>query len=186
MSGARGEFLEGRVGASEAGERGRLPQARPYSLREGEREVGFPCHCRGGLGRGSPGLGRLACLGAARLGLPYQPSGGGAGAKQTGKMLRRMRREWTPSGNPPHKGYGIFSWDCHIFLFFFWTGRARGRSFSFCGAEQQLFPREPLSPEARLTARPASPIPDLGAKAWMGLGKGKEPPSTCPDEEQEP
>ena len=153
--------------------------------REREREVGCPCHRRGGLGRGSPGLGKLVCLGAARLGLPYQPSGGGTGAKQAGKVLRRMRREWSPSGNPPHKGYGIFSWDCHIFLFFFWTGRARGRSFSFCGAEQQSLPREPLSPEARLTARPASPILDLGAKAWMGLGKGKEPPSTCPDEGQE-
>lgn len=58
-------------------------------------------------------------------------------------------------------------------LFLDWAGS--GTFFSFCGAEQQLLPRELVSPEASLIACPASPIPDSGAEAWRGCGRGRTP-----------
>lgn len=88
-----------------------------------------------------------------------------------------------PLFNPPPKGYDIFFWDCHIFLFFFWTGQALGRSFSFCGAKRQPLPRDPLSPETRRAACPASPIPDLGAKAWEA---GEGGPQCQVDKQEDP
>lgn len=63
-------------------------------------------------------------------GSPHQSNGG----QRTSSVLSTIRiKERIPSVSPPPKGYGIFFWDCHIFFFFFWTGRAQGRSFSFCG-----------------------------------------------------
>lgn len=162
------------MGASEAGGRGRLLQAQPHHEREGGREVGCPHHCRGGQWRGSPGLGKTwPALEEPGWDLP---TGEGGGAADRKGAEEGEKKGMEPLCQPPSQRlWHFFSWDCHIFLFFFWTGQARGRSFSFCGAEQQPLPREPLSPEAKLAACPASPIPDLGTKAWRGWGRGGSP-----------
>lgn len=122
-----------------------------------------------GWGRGSPGRGRLASLGGARLGLPHQPDGG---VQPIGRVPSRIRRrEESPSVYPLPKVVAFFSGIVTFSYSFFGLGGLRDVLFpsveqSSSRSRGNLCPQRPDS----LPVQPASPVPTR-----VGVAGGRSP-----------
>ena len=91
-----------------------------------------------------------------------------------------------PLWQPPSQRLWHFFLGLSHFLILFLDWAGSGTFFFLLWSRAAAVPEGTSVPRGQTYCPSSFSHPRLGAKDWMGLGKGKEPPSPCPDEEQEP
>lgn len=95
------------------------------------------------------------------------------------------RREWSPSVNPPPKGYGIFFLGLSHFLILFLDWAGSGTFFFLLWSRAAAAPKGASVPRGQTCCLSSFSYPRLRDQSLEGLEEGREPPPTCPNEGRE-